>query len=131
MENKQTIINTFIRDTHVCAVHGLQLMKYQTEKYNWSLDTWNEYYQIYRFALIDLDTKPILNSKDQIKISNTEVKALQKGLHDIIHNIEANIEVINNYKITDIFMEPIAKFAAEISDKIYVQTKDTVNEINL
>jgi hypothetical protein len=70
-------------------------------------------------------------NKQTIKLTNTEVKSLQKSLHDIIQNIDANIQIINNKEISNLFLEPIMRLTTEMSDKVFIQTKDTINEINL
>ena len=66
-----------------------------------------------------------------MNLKNSEVEQLQKRLQDIIQNIEANMEIINDKTISDNFLFPIMKLATKISDDIFVQTKDTVNHIEV
>lgn len=124
---KENIIKLFLQDTHICAVQGLQLMKYQIEKHKWSNDQWNEYYKIYRDFINSESTKVT----SVINLTNKQVKELQNVLHDIIQNIGANMEVLGNEDISNYFIQPIMNCATDMSDKVFIQTKDTINEIKL
>jgi len=64
-------------------------------------------------------------------LTNQQLKCLQNGLRDIVNNIEANMDIIGNEEINNTFFLPIMKIAADISDKVFTQTKDTIHEINL
>ena len=66
-----------------------------------------------------------------MELTNTEVKMLQDRLGDIIQNINANMTVCGNEEISDTFLEPIMRIACDISDKIFIQTKDNKNEVNI
>lgn len=66
-----------------------------------------------------------------MKLTNTEVKRLQERLQDIIQNIDANMDIVGNKEIAHTFLLPIRKVATEISDKIYIQTKDNLNDVNI
>ncbi len=66
-----------------------------------------------------------------MKLTNTQVKLLQERLHDIINNVDANIEIINDETINDAFLRPIMRLATDMSDKIFIQTKDTINEVEI
>ena len=66
-----------------------------------------------------------------MKLTNLEVKKLQERLNDIIQNIDANMEIISNEEISITFLQPIMKVATEMSDKIFIQTKDTINEVEV
>jgi hypothetical protein len=66
-----------------------------------------------------------------MKLTNLEVKRLQERLQDIIQNIDANMEIISNEEISMNFLQPIMKVATEMSDKIFIQTKDTINEVDI
>ena len=66
-----------------------------------------------------------------MELKNSEVKLLQERLHDIINNIEANMEIINNNEINEIFLEPIMRVVTNISDKVFIQTKETLNNVKL
>lgn len=135
----KNIINLFVQDTHLCSVHGLQLMKYQMEKHGWTSEQWNEYYEIYKQKISSFtvlsggDISSFLNEKKEIniKITNQELKKVQAALSDILTNIESNIEVLGDEKLSDYFLQPIIRCTADISDKVFIQTKDTVNEIHL
>jgi len=43
----ENIIKTFVIDTYICAVNGVNLRLYQMEKHMWGFEQWNEYYQTY------------------------------------------------------------------------------------
>ncbi len=66
-----------------------------------------------------------------MKLTNREVKDLQKRLDDIIQNITVNMEMMESKDIPIYFLEPILRVAVDISDKVFIQTKDTENEIKL
>jgi len=66
-----------------------------------------------------------------MKLTNTEVKLLQERLKDIINNIDSNMGIINNEEINETFLQPILDLTVNISDKVFIQTKDTLNEINI
>lgn len=68
-----------------------------------------------------------------MKLTNLEVKRLQEKLHDIIQNIGTNLEMAEseNEEIAHAFIQPIMNLATEISDKVFIQTKDTVNEVKI
>lgn len=66
-----------------------------------------------------------------MKLTNLEVKKLQERLQDIIQNIDANMEIVNNEEISITFLQPIMKVATEMSDKIFIQTKDNINEVEV
>lgn len=66
-----------------------------------------------------------------MKLTNSEVKRLQERLQDIIQNIDANIEIVGNEEISITFLHPIMKVATEMSDKIFIQTKDNINEVEV
>lgn len=66
-----------------------------------------------------------------MKLTNEQVKKVQKALSDILTNIEVNMEILGDEKLSDYFLQPIIKCTADISDKVFIQTKDTINEINL
>ena len=66
-----------------------------------------------------------------MKLTNLEVKKLQERLQDIIQNIDANMEIIGNKTISTTFLHPIMKVATEMSDKIFIQTKDNINEVEV
>lgn len=66
-----------------------------------------------------------------MKLTNLEVKRLQERLQDIIQNIDANMEIVGNEEISMTFLQPIMKTATEMSDKIFTQTKDNINEVEV
>ena len=66
-----------------------------------------------------------------MKLTNLEIKRLQERLQDIIQNINANMEMIDNEEISCTFLQPIMKVASEISDKVFIQTKDNINEVKI
>lgn len=66
-----------------------------------------------------------------MKLTNLEVKKLQERLQDIIQNIDANMEIVGNEEISMTFLQPIMKAATEMSDKIFIQTKDNINEVEV
>lgn len=66
-----------------------------------------------------------------MRLTNLEVKNLQERLQDIIQNIDANMEIIGNDIISDEFLLPIMNMAVKISDELFIQTKDTINNINI
>lgn len=63
----ENIIKTFITDTHICAIHGLQLMKYQMEKYKWNSYEWSFYYEVYKENL------------DKIGLKDEKISCVTKG----------------------------------------------------
>ena len=66
-----------------------------------------------------------------MKLTNLEVKRLQERLQDIIQNINANMEIVTNEEISTTFLHPIMRVATEMSDKIFIQTKDNINEVDV
>ena len=66
-----------------------------------------------------------------MKLTNLEVKRLQERLQDIIQNIDANMEIVGNEEISMTFLQPIMKVATEMSDKIFIQTNDNINEVEV
>lgn len=64
-----------------------------------------------------------------MKLTILEIKRLQERLYDIIHNIDDNMEIVNNENISMTFLQPIMKVAIEMSDKIFIQTKDNLNDV--
>lgn len=67
----------------------------------------------------------------KIKITNIQVQQIQERLQDIIDNISGNIEVLNNKEISDVFLRPILTIAIEISDEIYIQTRNNINDVEI
>lgn len=131
----KNIINLFIQDTHLCSVHGLQLMKYQIEKHGWTSEQWNEYYEIYKQSLhrvvILSDEEKISYLDKNIKITNEQLGKVLTSLKDILTNLEANIDILNDEELSEYFLVPMLKYVSKVSDKLFIQTRTTVNEINL
>lgn len=68
-----------------------------------------------------------------MKLTNLEVENLQQRLNDIIECIDVNREIIEQYNI-DIaitFIQPIMDVATNISNQIFLQTKDNLNDVEL
>lgn len=66
-----------------------------------------------------------------MKLTMREVKELQERLNDIIQNINGNMEIISNKTISDMFLRPIMKTATEISDEIFIQTRDMTFDVEI
>lgn len=64
-----------------------------------------------------------------MELTNQQVKALQNSLNRIIQTIEDEITIINNEDISDEFLEPIMRFTAAFSDRVFMGSKDTINNI--
>lgn len=68
----------------------------------------------------------------KVNLTNTEVKNVKDRLDDIIQNISGNMEVLGKGgELSFTFLEPIMNKAVEIADRLYLQTKDTINEIEI
>ncbi len=68
-----------------------------------------------------------------MKLTNLEVKNLNQCLNDIIECIDANREIVEQYNV-DIaitFIQPIMDVATNISNQIFLQTKDNLNDVEL
>lgn len=68
-----------------------------------------------------------------MKLTNLEVKNLQQSLNDIIECIDVNREIVEQYNV-DIaitFIQPIMDVATKISNQIFLQTKDNLNDVEL
>lgn len=68
-----------------------------------------------------------------MKLTNLEVENLQQRLNDIIECIDVNREIIEQYNI-DIaitFIQPIMDVATNISNQIFLQTKDNLNDVEI
>ena len=66
-----------------------------------------------------------------MKVNNQQLKEIQKSLQDIIDNIAVNMDMIQDEEIKMTFFQPIMKSATDISDKVFIQTRNTIHEINL
>ena len=66
-----------------------------------------------------------------MKVNNQQLKEIQKSLQDIIDNIAVNMDMIQDEEIKMTFLQPIMKSATDISDKVFIQTRNTIHEINL
>lgn len=68
-----------------------------------------------------------------MKLTNLEVENLQQRLNDIIECIDVNRELMEQYNV-DIaitFIQPIMDVATNISNQIFLQTKDNLNDVEL
>lgn len=68
-----------------------------------------------------------------MKLTNLEVKNLQQSLNDIIECIDVNREIVEQYNV-DVaitFIQPIMDVATNISNQIFLQTKDNLNDVEL
>ena len=66
----------------------------------------------------------------EYKLTNQDVKVLQEQLHEILNQIDMSMDVVKKGSIKDV-LEPIKRLTVDISDKVFVQTKDSINIINL
>lgn len=54
----KNVVKQFVIGTDMCALHGLQLMKYQMEKHGWSREQWDEFYEVYKNNLNNIVYDP-------------------------------------------------------------------------
>lgn len=66
-----------------------------------------------------------------MKITNSQVQQIQTRLKDIIDNIVANMEILGDEELSDTFLRPILTIAIQISDEVFIQTKDNINEVEI
>lgn len=67
----------------------------------------------------------------KIKLTNAQVKDVQSRLHRIIDNIDCEMNSPGNKEIDDVFFEPLIRLAADLSDKVLLQTMNNINEIEI